>query len=306
MTAPDPVFNEASLSPPAADPATARRRMKTILAILIRAPDHGFGSSLRISHDFYLLELSPGHSILNWLDATDPDERRFFMLLATRAPYLRPEDGEIASRLEDSEITCAGCTHPAFLTAHELDSALVSFPGGAWAGPELLARRRFFDDEGELCEEEITLINIAQPEHFQHHETWIEERFQSVATGAELWRRRTELYPSLIFCPAVEKQLSSLDPIIPLIANRLAILNQSACSPQPFNKDNLGCTCRPTASTTRDKYRASYTFQTPDGESEYCGWHLLLPEGRRIYFAPGNSFHTIGRIGSHLPTMRFP
>ncbi len=305
MSAPDPVFNEPSVAPPAQDLATARLRMAGVIDLLVRAPEHKLGSSLRISDQFYLLELAIAYTVNDWIQDGDVDRDHlvFFLSLAAKSPFIRIEDGDALFRIEDCEVTCHGNTHLSFLSAYALDSVLFSFNHGIWSQPDLPAVIKRLDGDAEILSEEITLVNLSIPSHYDHHAEWF-ERGNNVNSPSDLWERRAELFPNISFCPSVEDQLHGQAPILHLIVARLNDLQRVAALKTPFSKDAFQTTCSPTSSETLNhkKYGPHYDFSGPDGMVKRCGWHLYLPDGKRIYFAAD---YTIGHIGGHLPTVKF-
>jgi len=303
MTAMDPVFNEPSAAPAAADRQAARNRMIGVVGVLIRMPNHGLGRSLRISECFYQLPLAPDYTMTDWLIDREVgrDHLNFFLGLAAKAPYLRQTDANALERIEDTEVTCHGQSHPAFLAAHLLDAPLVSFDHDAWAEPVLPVNVIRLDGEGDLCEESDTLVNFSNCDHFAHHARWFARR-DAIEDARDLWCRCAELFPHLTFCPSVEDQLKEQETILPKIIDRLREMERIAATGRPFGKDAFQYKCHPTSAPTFGQFSLAYEFTTPDGTSKRCGWHFYLPDGRRIYFSPD---FTIGHIGGHLPTVKF-
>jgi hypothetical protein len=303
MIAMDPLFNEPSVKPAAANRQEARGRMVGILEVLLLMPGKGLGKSLRTSESFYLLPLAPDYAVNDWLNDSEVerDHLSFFLGLAAKSPFIQDSDPVPPDHPHDAEVNCHGEAHAAFLAAYELDAPLVSFNHSPWSSPELPATVTLLDDEAELIEEAVTLTNFSKRDHFDDHAPWFARR-NAAADPADLWARREELFPSLTFCADVESQLHSLISIIPLIQRRLKDLQEVAARQQAFDPGSFATTCRPTSGATFDQYGSRYDFRTPNGTTKRCGWHLLLPEGRRIYFSTD---YTIGHIGGHLPTVRY-
>jgi hypothetical protein len=308
MIAPDPVFNELSVGPLATDPSSARARVAGLIEVLIRAPDHGLGTSLRISEGFYLLELAPDYTFNDWINDTSVpvDKLRFFLSLAAKAPFFQQQDEPALYCLDQIDVSCNDQSHPAFLCAYFLDAALVSFDHDFYSQPLLPITVSRLDDDGEIFSEEALQVNLAQLGQFDFHSDWFLNRWNAVVSPTDLWNRRHDLYPALVFCEAVEDELLILGSILPLIADRLADIQRVASTRIPFDKDAFRSKCNPTAQSTFEQFGSCYDFRNPDGVRIRCGWHLYLPDGCRVYFAPGSASYTIGHIGKHLPTSRYP
>lgn len=304
MIAVDPVFNESSVSPPAVDERQARDRMAGTIDILARMPDYGLGKSLRVSNEFHLLELAQGYTVSVWISdrQVDRDHLRFFLSLAAKAPFIRPEDGDALDHLEHTEVAFQGQSNPAFVAAYSLDAPLVSLDHDVWEEPDLPATVILLDGEGELSEEDISLVNFARLGHFDHHASWFARR-KAATDIADLWSRRAELFPHLVFCETIEEQLAQQTPILSQIVARLEDMERVAAIGHPFDNEAFGRKCNATSSPTFATYGKRYDFRAPDGSQKRCGWHFYLPGGRRIYFS---SDYTIGHIGNHLPTVKYP
>jgi len=308
MSVPDPVFNELSAHPPATSPAEARTRVSAFITVLVLAPDHGLGSSLRTSGNFYLLSLAPGYTLFSWLDdpQTSREEMSLFLSLAAKSPFLQPSDTDALRRAGDCEASFGGRTDHGLAAAHLLDVPLVSFHHGEWIYSSLESQISRLDDDGEIFTETVLLPNISCPEHYEVNQPWFKRRFPSVTDLTALWNNRESLFPELIFCPSVQAQLSDLEDILSLVLDRLKDLQRVASHAGPFDPASFASRCSPTSSSTRQGFERHYIFRAPDGVGTFCGWHLYLPDGRRIYFALLKNHLLIGHIGHHLPTKRFP
>lgn len=288
----------------------AGQRMRELIGILLAAPDYGLGKGLRVPQDFYLLELAPQFTINDWVCvATTPrEEREFFLQLATRSPFLADAPANVLERDALLEIFCDESGSPAFQAAYLLDSPLISLNHSIWKSPHLKAPAAQMDDEGELSKFEVSLINISQERHFESHAAWIEARRQhDIQDAATLWNERGSLLKALEFCPCVESQILSVQPQTDLFAqivDRLFDLQRVASLGKPFDKNIFRTRCSPTSPETlhHKQHGPHYHIVAADGQKKQCGWHLMLPDGHRIYFSTD---YTIGHIGSHLPTVKY-
>jgi len=309
MSAPDLVFNDRSTSPLAPNQISAGERMTQFLQVLRVAPTHGFGPGLRISEEFYLHELADDFPIVNWVDSptTTVEERGFLLTLADKAPFLLPSDTTALAKREDCSVSFCGEQSAAFEAAYLLDSALVSLHHTDWLAPTFAITIEALDDEDEILIEEETLPNFATLDHYTHHQPWLTARFRSLTSPAELWERRAELFPHLDLSSSVEKQLLEQSAYLHRIVTRLHDMERvAAAGITPFDAKAFARPCRPTTSGTRDQFESRYTFSQNAGETHFCGWHLNLTKGKRIYFTPVGSQLFIGHIGEHLPTKKYP
>jgi hypothetical protein len=133
-----------------------------------------------------------------------------------------------------------------------------------------------------------------------------------VVNGLELWNRKDELFPSLIFCEAVSEQLQSLgaeNPILQLIKNRLSELEDycKGWTDEAFEPKSLRNVSPESQVTLQNsKYSKERTFLCPDGKERVFSWHAKLSFGWRIYFFPNEQRKMIvGYVGCHLRTAKY-
>ncbi len=126
--------------------------------------------------------------------------------------------------------------------------------------------------------------------------------------GLELWSRREELFPHLIFCSHLNKQLENLksgDPMLRQVERRLSEL-ENYCKiwiSVSFNRDSLKSKATPESDSRLNQFGQKLTFRCPDGEKRRFSWHVRMTPGAwRLYFfvdlEPGNLI--IGYIGSKI------
>jgi hypothetical protein len=172
---------------------------------------------------------------------------------------------------------------------------------------------RRFDENENLIDEQLEIIHASRSNHVQEHSDWINNRIRSrVVSGLELWNRKDELFPSLIFCEAVSDQLQSLgaeNPILQLVKNRLSELEDycKGWTDEAFEPNNLRNVSPESQVTLQNpKYSKERTFLCPDGKRRVFSWHVKLSFGWRIYFFPNEQKKMIvGYVGCHLRTVKY-
>lgn len=325
----EPVLNELSLEPPAPDIAEARRRMSRFITTFVIATDsYKLKRTLRVK-DEYLnsLELAPGYPLAQWRNDkhVSREEREFFRVLGTKQPYLieHADKAEVALMME-----CHWNGTPAvgFHAALLLDSLAMSIPSDpAWNMSRIEVAVRELDHDGEWLPDRTEQIpHLARRGHLQELAAWIQQRLQvetdqdllKVQTGTELWEQCGRLYPSLEFCPDVQKQLHKYAPQKDYIrAVRLRLLYLEQYSQQwrkvggSFDNGQLFGNASPETQQTlqHPEYGRKRVFVCPDGQQRLFSWHVKMPDGWRLHFYPDEERQTIivGYIGPHLPTVKF-
>ena len=135
-----------------------------------------------------------------------------------------------------------------------------------------------------------------------------------VRSGHDLWDRRVWLFPSLIFCENVRREIQGLqvgDPLLKQVVKRLLEI-QNYCrgwNVGPFNPADLPFKITGESEATMNQYSAERTFVVPDNNIAliFKLHGRLTPHTWRIYFEPvrpGSMY--IGYIGPKLPTVEYP
>lgn len=126
---------------------------------------------------------------------------------------------------------------------------------------------------------------------------------------------RESIYPHLIFCDCVRKQLeeSRNSLHIKTIMKRLQVLEDYFCDFNgKFDKDKLGFDCREESESVKKnkKLREMRVFKLPDDSEAFFSWHISFSGNfpGRIHFMPDAQKYVgiIGYVGKHLPTMNYP
>lgn len=200
--------------------------------------------------------------------------------------------------------------------AYLLDTLSVSFNSHQkWDTHQIFVQVNNIDEEGDLLTEEIDIKHAVSVEHIRRHEGWFStQRRGKIIDGADLWKHRIELFPSLILCDRVGEQLSnykSSDPIFRQITKKLFLLEDyfSAWSHANFDSTQIACKTTPESTETLSRYNSEHRFVCPDGEKKLFSWHIrTTPGDGRIFFFPDEKLGKgiIGHIGSKLPTVKYP
>ena len=162
------------------------------------------------------------------------------------------------------------------------------------------------------------MVSISNWSKLEHIDNLVQEQRYSVkiniSSGEELWEKRSYLFPNLVFCDSVEKQLEnvSLGLQIRSIIKRLQILDDYFATYEGnFDKDKVGHGCRDESTSVgnNEKYKQLRMFTTPNGEVKFFNWHISFGDNfpGRVHFLPdpAQKKGIIGYIGKHLPTAKF-
>lgn len=265
------------------------------------------------TQELFLEELAPGYTIHDWLKNPQipKKEKDLFRKMAYKCQLLDKSsflDSEFITELPDGKrVSTVGC-----LAAYELESYVVSMCTiPIWVQEEI----KGIYVSAEEDDKDASVRNCCLLEHVEHLVS--EERqktFRMVSSGAELWEKRKSIYPHLVFCECVEKQLEEARNSLHIkaIMKRLQILEDYFKDYDgKFEKDKLGYGCREESESVKnnDKLKKMRVFEMPDKSKAFFSWHISFPGNfpGRIHFLPDaeKRLGIIGYVGKHLPTKNY-
>ena len=318
---PELALNELSLENRARSIDIARERMCELVGTIQRAVHYGASRSVRTLRSFYSAELASGYPVARWRHDAGVDgvTRELFLSLTVAAPYL---DDLEAGPVDDSaidEYTWDGVQVMGFGHAHRAGGLAVSIRSDtAWDNETINVTLRCLENDGSLAEADVPVPHASAVSHVEHHSEWIVQRAAEltrirVRDGRELWQRRGELFPRLIFCDAVADQLTGMpsghEMLIP-VCERLSELEvfRAEWHSGPFAPVGQLRNVAPESEPTLQRFSGERTFRCPDGEERLFSWHLRLRNGWRIYFAESDTVGAVvvGYVGPHRRTVRYP
>jgi len=307
------VFNELSVRTPAADVSTARQWMSEFInTILAIKPPPAIKRKLRAESDFNYLLLAPNYLLVQWRNDpnVDLEARRFLKALQDKNDPPLPDLADLGTEVRYRGEKAIGLNYAFVFNA----LALSLRSDSQWDCSRIELEVTLIDDNEELITTNENVIHASCQDHAQEHADWIKNyTCKEVRDGLELWNRKDELFPNLIFCEAVSEQVQSLgaeNPILQLVKNRLSKFEEycKSWTEEAFNPKSLGNVSPESQITLQNpKYRKERTFICPDGMERVFSLHAKLSSGWRIYFFPNEERKMIiGYVGPHLPTVKYP
>lgn len=310
------VLNELSLRTPVTDIPTAQQLMSDLISTVRQATSSGVKRVLRTSDEINTIELAPGYPVARWRNdpTVNREERSFFRTLTAKAPFWTDVSETIKNDFDLSEVWYQGEQAKGLGFAIIIDALTVSLISKAcWDCNRLELEVRRLDEHENLIDERLEIVHASRSNHVQEHTNWINNRIRSkVSDGLDLWTRKDELFPNLIFCEAVADQLQGLgaeNPILQLVKNRLSELEDycKSWTDEAFEPKILRNVSPESQVTLQNpKYSKERTFLCPDGQEQVFSWHAKLSFGWRIYFFPNEQKKMIiGYVGCHLRTAKY-
>jgi len=314
------VFNELSARTLAPDISTARQWMSELIRTMVAAKGCGL-KGIRIQADFHTMILAESYPLSRWRNdpEVNKDERTFLKTLATKNPLsVDISDVSIKIKVEapDCELSLQGSQAEGFKVAYYLETLAISFNSESlWNSSRIKLELIHIDENGELIEESVEVLHASQKNHVHEHANGIQKRLQpDRLNGMELWNRRDELFSSLQFCNAGNKQLRRLltgEKKLELVLEVLSVLDKCAKNWQAgsFSLEGYPFEESGESEPTLNQYWRERTFLCPDGEERLFERHVKLKECNwRIHFFPEvkTTKVIIGYVGIHLPTDKYP
>ena len=302
------VFNELSLQTAAADISTARQWM-LVLIDTIRAirPAPGIKRKLRTRNDFNYLFIAPDYRVAQWRNDPDVDieTRRFLKALQDKNDPPLPDIADLGIEVKYQGKQAIGLDYAFVFKAIAL--SLISDP--EWDCSRLQLEVTPVDENDQLVTINENIIHASRRYHAIEHADWIEKRTRKeIRNGLDLWQRREVLFPHLLFCEAVEKQLQSLlteDPMLWSVQERLSQLENASMIwiSGAFDQNTLPCKTSPESESRLHKFRQELTIRCPDENKRLFSFHVRMTPGAwRLHFSTelGPAKIVIGYIGPKI------
>ena len=239
------------------------------------------------------------------------EEYRRLMSLSTRVPLLVDVDKEVKDRFLACEAKSLSSNDGEPLVFCAItDGIAVGFPSDSvWEPDQLTITFEELLPDGSIGEASEVIDNLTRDVHAgpicDRHRAGIRENLRSFA---DLWKKRGEVFPNLLFGMDVDQQLKVVNTgVLQIVVKRLATLDESARE----WRDNKGDIPRWKSRVTpegnsvmnSERLREARRFRSRLGVQELFEWHARFGSSGRIHlrFDPSSYEVEIGYIGEHLP-----
>lgn len=307
----DQIFNELSVSGCYHNVHDARDGMLQVLRLSRGLRALGFKGTIRTTQDFLPRELCRDYSVANWVHDTsvERDERLYFLTVGTRSPFLE----EILAVIQEGQNILFESAHngePAvgLGVVYLRDSAALSLQGDVrfQNDPVRISVCKLGEDEESILDVEV--CNLTTEHQLVSRTDWLRKRIQNnVASGEDLWEKRSELFSSLIWCANTKLQIRTLsgnEYYFHHIVRHLSQIDQSVKQWDGGEYRLQGVNYSRESKSTMQQYGYLREFGCPDGTTRLFELHTKLHGANiRIHFYPNTAGRIayIGYIGEHLP-----
>ena len=275
-------------------------------------------SPMRAGKYFYEIQCTVDATLLDltieMLSTPSIEEAQLLMELDSKSLALPLNDANQDMTEEDSGLRLVTPFEPPLSMADVgpllycaiADGIAVGFPSDpVWEQDQINVYFEELSPDGSELNE--TIDNLTRPEHT----TGIVERHRAntrdVSNLGELWDRRVEIFPNLVFGPDVEGQLGQINPrASKAIEKKLSMLDRdtgkwkTAGTAMP----EWSCRVRPESNSVRNNPSLieARRFRSSNGNSEIFEWHADFGYDRiHLRFDAQTKEVEIGYIGEHLP-----
>ncbi len=313
----DQILNELSVTGEYLDRYAANMGMQQLLSISKDLTTKGFHQTIRTTQDFINRHLGDNFTIREWAtektsDINQRDFQRYFLTLATKAPYIEYfiADDEQDDRLVEYK--------------HNLGVTLAIGLADLWNAPVLSLGcsdqfqldyvsvvKTTITEDGEN-DQDVEVLNLWRTEQIiQFNDELNKTAWQSVNNGKDIINQAANLLPHLSISENASYQIEDLsgsEQFFPEVLRHLVILNKTmdAYTEGAFNPVEINWSVE--SSSTLKQFSECRKFNCLDGQKRLFSQHSkILSANKRIYFLPildENTVH-IGYVGKHLPTKRF-
>ena len=269
--------------------------------------------TLRLGKELHEIQCLPDYSLGSVIQLLREygyrDEYLFFVRLSTKSPLLREVCEELVARFRACEgQTLPGADGAPLVFCAIADGVLVSFPSDAiWGSDRLEVRFLELLDDGEIEEAADGIDHLSRSSHALPIGERHRSRLRGVADAMELWEKREEAFPNLLFGPDVEDNLMKSGGLLGTIIGKLAALDRTAeewrAGDAPRPEWRTLVSPESAEKMNNVQFRQSRTFRSLSGTQEIFEWHARFGNSGRIHFRFDKEEREIevGYIGPHLP-----
>ena len=313
----DQIINELSVTGEYQDCYVANAGMQHLLSISKHLSTKGFQQTIRTTQDFISRNLVDDYTIQAWatertMDTGQRDFQRYFLTLATKAPYI---EDFISDNEQDDKIV---------EYKHTLGVSFALGLADLWNAPVLSLGCSDQFQKDYVClvktsitengenDQDVKILNLWRIEQVTEFTGELETMaWRSVKNGKDLIQEAPYLLPQLRICESACKQIEDLsgsEQSFPEILRHLLILNKTmeTYTEGSFEPGNI--TWSVESPSTLQQFSGCREFECKDGEIRTFSLHSkILSANKRIYYLPipqENIVH-VGYVGKHLPTTRY-
>ncbi len=306
------ILNELSTMHPRSNIDMARAVLSKMIQVIRKSSRHGVRKILRTPYGLKKIIIAEGYSIGAWFDdnAVSSEEKIYLKSITATTPVLSGVDASVVEGLELVEYSYNGQKAEGLGYAFSLDTLSISIDdlSGNWDNSLIRLNEYRLNEQGQASTQDVYVKNLMKCLHVETLRTWIEQRVREDAImERNLWDKRNEYFPNLLFCSCVEYQLVALQPGDPAKRQVYFSLKELDNYVMDWNEGNFNAEdlakTTPESATREKLYASQLTFTCPNGSARLFSWHRRFTPGcGRIHFFPDEAERQIiiGYIGPKI------
>ncbi|OLS53761.1 hypothetical protein [Rhodovulum sulfidophilum] len=232
------------------------------------------------------------------------DEWRYLRGFENRAPF-RVELGEafgLEAEYRHNDELADGLG-----LSHTLGTLGISFANDPWLVASVPLRRISLDENDECDEQDVQVHHAATPAHVIGHDEWLRRMpGEQARDGEELWARRTEIFPHLLFLPRTEAHLRAFKAgEIHFASAQHALMDLEIAAARWKTEDAAMPNFLTKTTPEGEQRRKLFHFDDLTGVQRCFDWHSrYTPGAGRVHFWCDRSSGrlTIAHVGEKVPS----
>lgn len=313
------VLNHASVA--ASDLETAITWFKQLAIGIASLNQLGIGKSeLRMGRHLHEIECTDSATMYDVMfslrKSGSRDEYQFLSRLSSKAPLLKSVSEDVDDKFKRCEVIgldgrgLSSEDGAPLLYCAIADGIAVGFPSApVWEQDQInLYFEELSPDGSELSEVTETVDNLTRLQHAEAISERYRTNMRDVSSFRELWERRSEIFPNLIFGPDVDDHLEEVNQgNLQTIVKKLTTIDRDALDWQARDSSipNWSVHITPESNSVRNNPAliGARSFRSNTGTTEAFEWHARFGNGGRIHlrFDAQTKEVEVGYIGKHLP-----
>lgn len=314
------VVNDLSVKFPCQSEQQAQEIMKEFIEIYSCVKDVLEDDRVFLDKDYRSYELAQNYRFEQWLNdkRIDIELKRKFRTIMNRSYTFDSEVFEKEHHWKmDAEFLHEELVSRSCQLVYEIEGILISFLTNAyWKNASIGGVYTYLDETGEIISESAEIPNVSCKENVmdfrkrQESILALQER-KKIHSGMDIFLGKDEMFPNLIFCDNVIKQLKTEigGAEAGQVYRRLKELQVVAEEMKDKFEFEKLTHATPETELTLQMFADEHRIQLPNGMRQIFSWHVRFTGAYagRIFFEPVPKERKvyIGHIGRKLPTAKY-
>jgi hypothetical protein len=270
--------------------------------------EKNYKCKLRLKYSLSLQQhnFNESYIFLRWLSSQNREQKTSILSMLTKETFIHDYPYYKAYDAEGKGLGYA----------YENDELLISFKTSEnWTNHYIpVVQEQIAEETLEIEKDEFNLRNFFSKEYLDEHNKYViikleaelNNVFNEVKNGVDIWTKKDDLFPNLIFCDSTEQFIAGASGSI--FKNILKKFKEydiyfSNWNNGEFEKDSLSGDVRLESETRINDFNNRLTITCPDGQNKLFSLHSNIGIwGYRMHFFPDTNTRKciIGYVGKKI------